>query len=153
MVLGTLHFFDYAPEPSPYLACYYLNIAASDDTAGVAPYLYSQSLLDLAKHLHDGNTQNGSNAMPAAFFWMRKSSDMGSERARKKLKTVEPHFQSFCANCSKKAEAGEKFKQCSKCRAECYCSKECQVEAWRSGHKQDCKRAAILKFEDYINAE
>ena len=56
--------------------------------------------------------------------------------------------QYFCGNCYKEAEAGEKFKQCSKCRALWYCSKECQVEAWRAGHKQDCKRATILKFED-----
>ena len=51
------------------------------------------------------------------------------------------------------AQEGVKFKQCSKCKAQWYCSKECQVEAWRAGHNKDCKRARMLKFEDYLNAE
>ena len=91
--------------------------------------------------------------MPSAFFWLRKSRDMGYSKARKVLKEWESVGQSRCDNCSKEAKACEKFKQCSKCKAQCYCSKECQVEAWKAGHKKDCKRATILKFEDYLNAE
>ena len=157
MVLGTLHFFEHLPKPSFYLACYYSNIAASEDTTGVASQIYSRSLLQLAVYLHGDNSPNGYNAMPAAHIWLRKSCEMVSEDTRMLLKTglknVDHHFQSSCGNCSRMAEAGEKYKQCSKCKAQWYCSKECQVEAWRAGHKQDCKRATILKFEDYINAE
>ena len=86
------------------------------------------------------------------FFWLRKSCDIGYHEARKMLKNWESDWQRVCANYSKEAETGEKCKQCSKCKAQWYCSKECQVEAWRAGHKQDCKRASILKFEDYLNA-
>ncbi|EJK75317.1 hypothetical protein THAOC_02959, partial [Thalassiosira oceanica] len=133
-------------------ACYYTNVAASEDTTGAACYDYGESLLHLDNHLHGENTTKF-NVMPAIFFWLRKSRDMGCEDARELLKELETDGQSYCANCAKEAQTGDKYKQCSKCRAQWYCSKECQVEAWRAGHKQDCKRATILKFEDYLNAE
>ena len=117
--------------------------------------MYSQSLARLSDHLllHDGTKIHESNAVPAVLSWLRKSHDMEYNEAVDWLKKLESECQRFCGNCSKEAEAGEKYKQCSKCRAQWYCSKECQVEAWRAGHKKDCKRASILKFEDYINAE
>ncbi|EJK62083.1 hypothetical protein THAOC_17319, partial [Thalassiosira oceanica] len=152
-LLGILHYINDISEPSPYLACHYLNIWASEDSTGMASYFYSKSLLRLAKQLHDGILGNGFNATPAIFFWMKNSCDMGYGDARELLKQWETIGQSYCANCAKESEPGEKFKQCSKCRAQWYCSKECQVEAWRAGHKQDCKRATILKFEDYLHAE
>ncbi|EJK75315.1 hypothetical protein THAOC_02962 [Thalassiosira oceanica] len=153
-VLGSLHFFEHGiPEPSLYLACYYLNIGVKGDRDGISSCLYGKSLLHFANRLHGNNITNGFNALPAAFFWLRKSRDMGRNDAREQLKEWETAGRSLCAYCAKKAETGEKFKQCSKCKAQWYCSKECQVEAWRAGHKKDCKRAAILKFEDYLNAE
>mmetsp|Transcript_11815 Transcript_11815/g.25756 ORF Transcript_11815/g.25756 Transcript_11815/m.25756 type:complete len:446 (-) Transcript_11815:28-1365(-) len=154
-VLGSLHFFEHGiPEPSLYLACYYLNIVACEDDHGIACHLYSEAVLKLTEYLHDGCHANlGSNAVPAIMFWLRKSRDLGYEDEERLLEKGETICQSRCANCKKGAQAGEKFKQCSKCKAQWYCSKECQVEAWRAGHKKDCKRAAILKFEDYLNAE
>ena len=154
-VLGRLHYFRPGiPKPSPYIACYYLNIAANEDKNGTACYFCSNELVDLSKHLlHSQDRIPGFNVMPSAFFWLRKSRDMGYSKARKVLKEWESVGQSRCANCSKEAKTGEKFKQCSKCKAQWYCSKECQVEAWKAGHKKDCKRATILKFEDYLNAE
>ena len=35
--------------------------------------------------------------------------------------------------------AGAGLHKCTKCRRVAYCCKTCQVEAWRSGHKQECK--------------
>ena len=142
-----------ARELSPYLACYYLNIAANEETNGTACYFYSDALHNLGKHLHNSREIPGYDVVPAAFFWLRKSRDMGYSPALGTLKKWESIGQSYCANCSKDVQPGEKFKQCSKCKAQWYCSKECQVEAWKAGHKKDCKRAAILKFEDYLNAE
>ena len=155
-VLGRLHCGERTiPEPSPYLACYYLNIAANGDDDGSACLGYSQALAELCKHLHDGSIAiPGSEVMPAAFFWLRQSRDLGRcSDAVNLLKQWETSLQSSCANCGKDALADEKFKQCSKCKSQWYCSKECQVEAWKSGHKKDCKRARILKFEDYLNAD
>ena len=153
-VLGRLHCGEKnMPESSPYLACYYLNIAANSASDDGSDCLnYSQALFNLSTHIGAYRVP-GFNVVPAAFFWRRKSLDMGYDNAREQLKKWESFWQSYCANCKRKAQADDKFKQCSKCKAQWYCSKECQVEAWRAGHKKDCKRASILKFEDYLNAE
>ncbi|EJK56308.1 hypothetical protein THAOC_23842 [Thalassiosira oceanica] len=151
-ILGTNHHIEKCSEPSPYLACHYLNIAANENGEGLAFCFYSQTLCKLNEHLYGGQI-SGHNAMPAAFFWLRKSSERGIKTASRLLKEWETNGQNFCANCGMVAQAGEKFKQCSKCKAQWYCSKECQVEAWREGHKKDCKRATILKFQDYLSAE
>ncbi|EJK74677.1 hypothetical protein THAOC_03633 [Thalassiosira oceanica] len=152
--LGCFHYDKDVPEPSLYLACYYLNIVACEDDHGIACHLYSEAVLKLTEYLHDGCHANlGSNAVPAIMFWLRKSRDLGYEDEERLLEKGETICQSRCANCKKGAQAGDKFKQCSKCKAQWYCSKECQVESWRAGHRKDCKRARILKFEDYLNAE
>lgn len=39
-------------------------------------------------------------------------------------------------------EIGE-FKNCSRCKATCYCSKDCQIAHWRNGHKQECKTPGV----------
>ena len=158
MLLGLWHHGEdegIIPEPSAYLACYYLNMmAANKDIGGTYSYLYCQSLQALNKHLHNGQLGiSGSNLVPALSFWMRKSRDMGYNKAREWLKRAESYAQSNCAHCFKEAQADVKFKQCSKCKTQWYCSKECQVEAWKAGHKKDCKRASMLKFEDYLNAD
>ena len=153
-LLGLFHRNGDVSEPSAYLACYYLNIAANEDDDGIACYLYSKAIGELSNQLHDGEIWlPGFNVMPTVFSWARKSHDLGCFKARDWLKMLEGSGQSQCANCGKEAQGAVKFKQCSKCKAQWYCSKECQVEAWRAGHKQDCKRARVFKFEDYVNAE
>ena len=131
------------------------NIAANKDDDGTACYVYSHALQQLIKDLHDGYEEiPGFNVIPAAFFWMRKSRDLGESMAVEQLKQWEAHVQGKCAHCSKNAQAAQvKLKQCSKCKAQWYCSKECQIKAWKAGHKKDCKRAGILNFEDYLNSE
>jgi hypothetical protein len=41
-----------------------------------------------------------------------------------------------CAQCG---ELFPKLKLCTRCRSVSYCSKQCQLEHWRAGHKLDCK--------------
>ena len=86
--LGSCHYFEDIPEPSPYLACYYNNIFATSevDTTGASSYFYSQSLMRLASHLFEDHRVNGSNVMPAAVFWLRKSRDLGNINLKKELK-------------------------------------------------------------------
>ena len=139
--------------------CYYLNVAANEDDEGTACYLYSKAIGELSNQLYDGEILvPGVNVMPTVFFWARKSHDLGcafdnASNARDWLKMLERSGQSQCTNCGKEAQGAVKLKQCSKCKAQWYCSKDCQVEAWKAGHKKDCKRARVLKFEDYLNAE
>lgn len=42
-----------------------------------------------------------------------------------------------CAKCLK-PELDYKFKRCGKCKIVLYCSRECQNEHWKSGHKKEC---------------
>ena len=155
MIIGRLHCVEKdLPDPSPYLACYYLNITAnSEHDDGSACLLYCRALKQLSGHLHGRYLIPGFNVVPAIFFWARKSRDMGYNEAGERLKEWEIVGQRYCANCSKEAKTAEKFKQCSKCKSQWYCSKECQVEAWKAGHKKDSKRAGMMKFEDYLKAE
>lgn len=39
----------------------------------------------------------------------------------------------LCGNCGKEATS-----RCSQCKSEWYCSKECQILRWKSGHKELC---------------
>ncbi|KAI8054936.1 uncharacterized protein B0P05DRAFT_498991 [Gilbertella persicaria] len=46
-----------------------------------------------------------------------------------------------CANmdCNKKEEEPGSFKRCGRCQRVSYCSRECQKEHWKTGHKAVCK--------------
>ena len=117
-VLGILHLCEDIPEPSHYLECYYLNIATNEDKNGLDSCLYGLALETLSSHMHNGRSLvPGSNVVPSVMFWLRKSRDMGFDDARQLLKDREARVQSRCANCSKLVQGAERFKQCSKCRA------------------------------------
>lgn len=38
-----------------------------------------------------------------------------------------------CAQCGKEA-----VQRCSRCKSTWYCERQCQVNAWRVGHKSEC---------------
>ena len=48
-----------------------------------------------------------------------------------------------CGNCG--CQEKEQLKACARCKAFHYCSKKCQVEHWKAGHKVDCKGHWIEK--------
>eukprot|EP01084_Bolivina_argentea_P126378 223780_1 len=45
-----------------------------------------------------------------------------------------------CSNCKSNKK---KLQRCAACMAVCYCSKECQILHWKSGHKTECKMKQI----------
>ena len=47
-----------------------------------------------------------------------------------------------CASCGKEATS-----RCSQCKAEWYCSKECQILRWKSGHKEFCMKMKEMNKE------
>jgi hypothetical protein len=49
-----------------------------------------------------------------------------------------------CASCGSLDK--EQLKACARCKAFHYCSKKCQVEHWKAGHKVDCKGHWIEKY-------
>jgi hypothetical protein len=55
-------------------------------------------------------------------------------------------WKSQCANCNKVSQEDTQLKACARCKACHYCSKKCQVEHWKDGHKVDCKGHWIEEF-------
>ena len=45
-----------------------------------------------------------------------------------------------CGRCGRLPTAGEKFHVCARCRQVVYCSKTCQKNSWKGGHKSTCVR-------------
>ena len=48
--------------------------------------------------------------------------------------TCKTHRSIVCDNCLKPTT-----KKCAGCKTFCFCSKSCQVSAWKSYHKHECK--------------
>lgn len=49
-----------------------------------------------------------------------------------------------CGGCGK---AGRGMRKCGRCKRVHYCSKECQTEDWRGGHREKCDRFIELMQE------
>ena len=55
-------------------------------------------------------------------------------------------WENVCAHCGTNKQETQQFKTCARCKAFFYCSKKCQVEHWKDGHKVDCKGHWIEDF-------
>lgn len=52
-----------------------------------------------------------------------------------------------CAFCmDRECPYSERFKRCSRCKRKHYCSKECLLEHWESGHKKHCEKIDPKNF-------
>lgn len=45
----------------------------------------------------------------------------------------------FNVNCDGENKNFTAYKRCARCKTALYCSKDCQVKHWKSGHSKDCK--------------
>jgi TPR repeat protein len=78
----------------------------------------------------------GESKLPIIRFWIDRAAKNGFTKAKDYLKWCEEKYVwSYCANCQKPAPTVA----CSACKAASYCSKKCQVQHWKAGHKIDCK--------------
>ncbi|KAF8983907.1 hypothetical protein BGZ46_009258 [Entomortierella lignicola] len=55
---------------------------------------------------------------------------------------VDPNGMKTCAakSCENKEQKKEEFQRCGGCKKRYYCSRLCQVNDWKEGHKKDCKK-------------
>ena len=94
----------------------------------------------------------GYSPVPRALALYRKSAQLGLEHSKEVLSSMESQLNMMCANaCGKMAKKGEGLKACNRCRSVWYCSRECQTQHWKQGHKSDCVKfgsSGILKKED-----
>ena len=49
-----------------------------------------------------------------------------------------------------RATLGRTLNICSRCKLAYYCSKECQLSAWKNGHKQACRKPGQIKVGDIM---
>eukprot|EP00761_Pharyngomonas_kirbyi_P005041 gb/GECH01005046.1/.p1 GENE.gb/GECH01005046.1/~~gb/GECH01005046.1/.p1 ORF type:complete len:840 (+),score=206.76 gb/GECH01005046.1/:1-2520(+) len=71
-----------------------------------------------------------------------KSSDFTSknDKSISRNSNQESNEQKKCAHCGRtNAKEGTKLKRCSACKSVYYCSRNCQIIDWNSGHKEKCK--------------
>ena len=50
-----------------------------------------------------------------------------------------------CSQCGAAPSAGAPLKRCAKCHLVSYCSRECQMAAWRAGHSSECAGSKASK--------
>ena len=82
--------------------------------------------------------------------------DFRPERNEAPQEDVEPHDLSLrlstrCAACGKLPPRGSHWKHCSRCNGPSYCGKQCQSDAWQSGHKASCKAWSGMPTHERIS--
>jgi len=101
--------------------------------------------------------------------WLKAAARMGSQEADEGLsdesialmktkavlemnqKLNGSHLPPECSFCVSPEPPGQPFLFCGRCRLAKYCSKECQTEHFRNGHKADCKANVAQKKDFHDN--
>jgi len=149
-------------ESSYYVGVYYQEVEESWDLAipyferaakngrADAQFALSQALMQQAKKLFMSWEIPGKSPVPRAMYWARRavatesssaSSPSSDGLAQHYLTQMINLMKTRCAGCDAIDEDGFD-KKCSRCKASFYCSRECQKNHWRAGHKIDCCDAA-----------
>lgn len=63
------------------------------------------------------------------------------KKARMDLRIDGLSFLSFCYDCGR--SCGVLLDECPGCHLVAYCSRNCRLESWRKGHKDECKPAKL----------
>mmetsp|Transcript_39305 Transcript_39305/g.94109 ORF Transcript_39305/g.94109 Transcript_39305/m.94109 type:complete len:756 (-) Transcript_39305:29-2296(-) len=67
----------------------------------------------------------------------------GAEEVEQAAPTTVEEAVVACSNCSVELEKGKR-QRCNNCKT-VYCSRDCQVQDWKNGHKKECKSIAEKK--------
>ncbi|GAQ82486.1 hypothetical protein KFL_001130050 [Klebsormidium nitens] len=70
--------------------------------------------------------------------------EKGMAETLQKLKSLDKKPCRKCsrAGCDRVEACYKEFKICSGCKLACYCSRECQKNSWKEGHKEVCRRGS-----------
>ena len=58
------------------------------------------------------------------------------------VKSAQARETKTCGQCGIREDQGQTFNHCSRCKVVAYCSKACQKQHWRGGHKDTCQAAS-----------
>jgi TPR repeat protein len=128
-------------RPSIFAAIFWLRKAAIKGYPEAAVYL-SECLIEAKLILFDGLPDIvGFSTIPEARFWAETAVGLIDPKTARAFESPEwfDWVLSSCACCRKQASDDVVLKRCSGCKAVGYCSKSCQSEHWKLGHKIDCK--------------
>jgi hypothetical protein len=155
-------------EPNIYLARHYLGIAVQgnsnyidslvefQDSSNERAYCdYAEALLFQGIEAFGNISVPGFSPVPKAMYWCHKVStsaltcacgnvecwkEVLKENAKILMDKIKSEESKKCSYCLKKAEdcPGGTLKSCARCSGAWYCGRECQVAAWKAGHKLDC---------------
>lgn len=108
------------------------NITAMHNTGG--------NLLTIATEKYGSIEIPGKSPIPRALRWARAAAAKGYSDSAMVVQQIEEAMSRACANCGKPKEQAKngRLSRCTKCKVMQYCSKECQLQHWRAGHKIDC---------------
>lgn len=101
-------------------------------------YLLVEILLNESKvyqaiaHFKSAESKFAEIENPAEWRWVHRTNVLGAVSWLLKRSPM----NAFCSSCLKKVEHP---KVCGRCSCRIYCSRECQTENWRGGHKYECR--------------
>jgi MYND finger/Sel1 repeat len=130
-----------------------LAMAYKSGLVPVNPKLEQQWLKVAAQLGNDEARGMLADSRPVPPVFDRKKDARRRLRHINKEKNIEEYLgtdesdKCFNPSCGRKDNADTRFQSCSKCKSVKYCSRECQVEHWKNGHKSQCKTLEKSKEE------
>jgi len=105
--------------------------------------LYASFLIDISSTYYPDciTPPSGDNNWPEALFWYRRAiAQLTDAETIPFVESYESKIKEMCACCYRSLSTDNR-KCCVECRAVYYCSRECQTEDWKAGHKKDCVKS------------
>jgi TPR repeat protein len=79
--------------------------------------------------------------------YMKERKERAKEATMRCLENLDAALAIQCYFCQKEADETTTLRRCSKCKVPKYCSTECQVNHWKSVHKEECTKATREFYE------
>ena len=134
---------------SPPVMLHYLRPAVEGGSASlIAMDHYALGLIYLAEDYYGEDVifVPGHSPVPEALFWHRQYSSKTEPDANNPLVRLERVIHVHCAHCRAHLPEGKRS-CCVECKAAYYCSRHCQANHWKAGHKKDCVKRLKKKLK------
>jgi len=131
-------------ERSLVLSVYYYKLAIEEfELHPITTRRYALTLINISSSFFPDciTPPSGDNNGPEALFWYRRAiAQLTDAETIPFVESYESKIKEMCACCYRSLSTDNR-KCCVECRAVYYCSRECQTEDWKAGHKKDCVKS------------
>lgn len=111
-------------------------IEASEGGFEAANLPLAKTIVSVAQRRYGNDMfRPGMSSIPKAFFYASKTM---TNEATHFISEWSFRGRSRCSYCDKSSLPDKNFCRCSRCKAAWYCGRECQTEAWKNGHREEC---------------